>query len=102
MTRVEVQFSQSNPAIRQSNYPITRLSNYPILLLVHLHRIDDADDGRIDRTIFHPRGHACGAAADNEYGLADAGIDRIDRHARSAVGPSARTDGPCDQKLVAH
>ena len=40
--------------------------------------VDDADDGGIDRAVLHARRHARGAAADDEHGFADAGVDGVD------------------------
>src|SRR5687767_8124457 len=37
-----------------------------------LHRVDDADDGRVHGAVLQAGGHAGGAAADDEHGFADA------------------------------
>src|SRR5690349_10255 len=68
---------------------------------VHFDRIDDSDDGGVDRAILHPRRHSCGAAADDENGFADAGVDRINRHDVIAFGLAARVDRARDEKLGA-
>src|SRR5688572_11269455 len=41
-----------------------------------VHGVDDADDGRIDRTILHARRHARRTAADDEHGFADSRVHR--------------------------
>src|SRR4051794_38253980 len=66
-----------------------------------LNGIDDADDRRVDRTVFQSRRHPGGAAADDEYGLADAGVDGIDRDQVAAVDLAARIHRPGDQQFSA-
>src|SRR5581483_6209646 len=70
-------------------------------LLGELHGIDNADDGRIDRTVLEAGGHAGRAAAHNEDSLADAGVDRIDGHEVLAVGLAAGIDRPRHEQLAA-
>src|SRR5688500_6607213 len=44
----------------------------------HFDGVDDADDRGIDRTVLQARGHARGAAAHDQDGFAEAGVDRVD------------------------
>src|SRR5262245_6714148 len=84
------------PSITQSlNSSITRS------LFIDLHVVDDADDGRVDRTIFQARRHPRGAAADDEHGFTDSGVDGVDRHEVVAVGFSPRIDRTDYEKFVA-
>src|SRR5262245_42578997 len=82
---------------------ITQFPNSPITrsLFIDLHVVDDADDGRVDRTIFQARRHPRGAAADDEHGFTDPGIDGVDRHEVVAVGFPAWIDRTDNEKLVA-
>ena len=50
---------------------------------------------------FMPDGHARGAAADDEHGLADAGVDGVDRDQVVAFGLAVRVHRARDQQLVA-
>src|SRR5262245_54337458 len=72
-----------------------------MMLLGDVDGIDDADDRGIDRRVLHARRHARRAAADNQNGLADAGIDRIDRNEVVAFGLALGIDRTGQQQLVA-
>src|SRR6267142_428925 len=58
--------------------PITRASCIRIHLFVHVDRVDDTDNRGVDRTVLQARRHPRGAAADDEHGLAHAGVDGVD------------------------
>src|SRR5262249_52308242 len=79
--------------------PIHQVANSRIAL--HVYGVDDADDRGVDRTVLHARRHAGGAAADDQHGLADAGVDRVDGDQVVAFGFAARVDRPRDEQLVA-
>src|SRR5688572_3210819 len=65
------------------------------------HRVDDADDGRIDGTVLHAGRHPRRAAADDQHRLADAGIDGVDSDEIAAFGLAVGIHRPGDQELVA-
>ena len=48
------------------------------LLAEHLDRVDEADDGGVDREGFHAGGLAGRAALAEQHELADAGAERVD------------------------
>ena len=52
-------------------------------------------------TIFQARRHARGAAADDEHGFADAGVDGVDRDQIVAFGLAAGIHRPDDEQLAA-
>ncbi len=62
------------------------------LLLLDLHRVDDPDDGRVDRRI-GAGGDPGRAAAGDDHRLTDPGADRVDRHLRQADVVAARCRG---------
>jgi hypothetical protein len=57
-----------------------------MVLFADLDRVDNADDGGVDRAVFHARGHPRRAAAYDEDGFADAGIDGVDGDQIAAFG----------------
>ena len=63
--------------------------------------IDDADDGGVDGAVLQARRHAGRAAADDQHGFAEAGIDRVDGDEVAAFGLAVRIDRPRDEQLVA-
>ena len=63
-------------------------------------RIDDADDRGVDGTVFQAGCHAGGAAADDQDGFADAGVDRVDRDELRAFRLAARIHGTGNEQLV--
>ena len=65
------------------------------------HGVDDADDGRVDRAVLQAGRHAGGAAADDEDGLADTGVDGVDGDQVGAFSFSVRIHRPRDQQLAA-
>src|SRR5688500_11774449 len=64
--------------------------------------VDDADDGRVDGAVLQAGGHACRAAAHDEDGLADAGVDGVDGDEVAAFSLAARVHRARDEQLVAH
>src|SRR5262249_21329602 len=68
---------------------------------VDVYRVDNADDGCIDRAVLQAGGHAGGAAADNQHGLADPRIHRV--HGNEVVGVrfSVGIRGPHDHQFRA-
>src|SRR4051812_41997913 len=63
--------------------------------------VDDADDGGVNRTVLQARRHPGGTAADDEYGLPDAGVDRVHGYEVTAFGLALRIHRPDDQQLAA-
>src|SRR5262245_36546597 len=68
---------------------------------VELDGVDHADDGGVDGAILHPRRHARRAAADDEDGVAHAGVDRVDGDEVAAFRLATRIHRPREQQLVA-
>src|SRR5918993_9496 len=79
--------------------PITRASCTSAPL--HFDLVDDADDGGIDGTVLQAGRHARGTAAHDEHGLADPGIDRVDRDEVIAFGVSVRVHAAGHEQLGA-
>src|SRR5262245_8755662 len=76
--------------------PVTRDSTLVLLeytLLIEVHRIDDADDGRIDRQLLGLGRQPGAGALHDEHELARAGADGINRHERAAGGLQPRRIG---------
>src|SRR5262249_741017 len=69
--------------------------------VLHLDGVDDANDGRVDRTILQARSHARRAPAHDQDGLAETRIDRVDRNQIASLGLPVRIDRPRDEQLVA-
>ena len=63
--------------------------------------VDDADDRGVDGTVLQARRHARRAAADDEHGFADAGVDRVDRDQVVAFGLAAGIHRTNDEQLAA-
>src|SRR6476659_698814 len=82
---------------------ITQLPHSPITrsLVIDLYVVDDADDSGVDGTILQARRHPRGAAADDEHGFTDSGVDSIDRHQVVTFGFPPRIDRTDNEKLVA-
>ena len=57
--------------------------------------------GGVDRAVLQAGRHARRAAADDEHGFADAGVDRVDRDEVAALGLAARIHRPRDEQLAA-
>src|SRR5687767_9135842 len=72
-------------------------------LLAEINGVDDADNHRVHRAVFHTRRHSRGTAADDEDGFTDAGVDRVhgDEIAALESGAIAGVDRSCEQQLVA-
>src|SRR3954469_25289474 len=71
------------------------------VLLVDVDAVDDADDGGVDGAVLEAGGHSRRAAADNQHGFADTGVDRVDGDEMIAVGLAARVDGTNHEQLAA-
>src|SRR5262249_34284973 len=78
--------------------PITRAV---CMSLADVDRVADADDGCVDGAVFHAGRQPRGTSADDEHGLADAGVDRVDRDEIPPVGLPPRIDRTNDEQLVA-
>src|SRR4029077_19216342 len=70
-------------------------------LVADLDFVDDADDRGIDGTVFQARCHAGRAAAHDQHGFADAGVDRVDRDQIIAFGLAAGIHRANDEELAA-
>src|SRR4051812_29974786 len=82
--------------------PITRAScTSSSCSVLDLDFVDDADNGRINRTVFQPGGHPRRAAADHENRFADAGVDRVDGDEVSPFSLAAGIHGADDEHLAA-
>ena len=57
---------------------------------VTVHGVDDADDGGVHRAVLQAGRHPRRAAADDQHGLADAGVDGVDGDEVVAFGLAAR------------
>src|SRR5262245_47480446 len=83
----------------QTRYPRAGRGRSSIL---HVHLIHDAHDRGVDRAIFHAGRHSRGAAADNQDGLAESGVDGIHGDEVVAFGLAGRRiDRTDDEQLVA-
>src|SRR5882672_3042453 len=78
-----------------------RCISFRALRFVQFDVVDDADDGGVDWAVFHARRHARRAAADDEYGFADAGVHRVDGDEVGAFGLAAGIHRPRNEQLVA-
>src|SRR5258707_13313206 len=89
------------PMTRASCISDGGMGGSPLLLLLQLYFIDDADDGGVDRAVFQARRHPRGASADDEHGLADAGVHRVDGHEIVSFGLAAGIHRTDNEQLVA-
>src|SRR5450759_507445 len=76
-------------------------ASVPSPLVLDLDGVHDADDGGVDRAVLEARGHSRGTAADDEHGLAEAGVDRVDRHEIAAFRLPGGIDRARDEQLGA-
>ena len=81
--------------------PMTRASCIDAASSLTSIGVDDADDGGVDRTVLQAGRHARGAAADDEHGLADAGVDGVDGDEIVAFRLAGRIDRARDEQLGA-
>src|SRR5688500_3331 len=63
--------------------------------------VDDADDGGVDRAILQSRGQPSRAAADDQHGFADAGVDGVDGDEVTAFRLAVRVHRARHHQLVA-
>ena len=63
--------------------------------------VDDADDSGVDGAIFQARRHARRTATDDEHGLTNACVNRVDGHEVTTFGFALGVDRTYDQQLAA-